>query len=72
MSNLTKPTKKFYHFSRAVTIGEYYTILAENEDEARNKLDAYEEKENYDTHVVEKSDYFHLDAVDDDVKEVIQ
>jgi hypothetical protein len=62
---MSNPTKKFYHFSRAITVGEHYTILAENEDEARAKLEDYEDRGDYDTCIVEKSDYFHLDDVEE-------
>jgi len=62
---MTMSKKKFYHFSRAVTVGEYYTVLADSEDEARAKLDSKEENEDYDTRIVEKSDYFSLDKVED-------
>lgn len=65
---MSNPTKKFYHFSRAVTVGEYYTVLADSEEEARAKLDSKEENEDYDTLVVEKSDYFSLDDVEEDVQ----
>jgi hypothetical protein len=65
---MTMSKKKFYHFSRAVTVGEYYTVLADSEDEARAKLDSKEENEDYDTLVVEKSDYFSLDDVEEDVQ----
>ena len=62
---MANSTEKFYHFSRAVTVGEHYTILAESEEEARAKLEKYEDRGDYDTCVVEKSDYFHLDDVED-------
>lgn len=62
---MSNSTEKFYHFSRAVTVGEYYTVLADSEDEARAKLDKKEENKDYDTFVVEKSDYFSLDKVED-------
>jgi hypothetical protein len=62
---MTMSKKKFYHFSRAVTVGEYYTVLADSEEEARAKLDSKEENEDYDTRIVEKSDYFSLDKVED-------
>ena len=48
-----------------MTVGEHYTILAENEDEARAKLEDYEDRGDYDICIVEKSDYFHLDDVED-------